>query len=178
VVRGDVVGLAGAVAAAAVACGGGSARLTPGLTAPGSRDELRLRGRVSGPGAGVAENDFAGWDSWAQASPKRFRSLGHGGMRVDAFVPVKDLALYDRGASAMPVGFRVARAGYDESGVFLAVTAMQKMAPGYDPEHGDWYYLVVFRDGRTATMQGPLESCRGCHERARARDYLFGVTTD
>jgi len=159
-------------------CGGGRTTGNGALVGLGSRDALRVAGKISGPGAGVATGDFAGWAGWTPASPKRFRSLGHGGLMVDIFVAPPHAELYDRGPAAAPVGFRVAKASYDDAGNFLAVTGMQKMPPGYDPEHGDWYYLVVLRDGRTATMQGLLPSCSGCHVRAKQRDYLFGVTSD
>jgi hypothetical protein len=170
-----IANLAGCLAGL-VACAGGAAT-APGLVAQGSRDAVRLEGLVSGPGAGVALSDFSGWEGWTQVSAKRFHSRGHAGVHVDIYVEPPNATLYDDGR-AVPVGFRVAKAGYDDKGRFLAVTGMVKMPPGYDAEHGDWYYLVVLHDGRTATMQGPLGSCRDCHERARARDYLFGVTKD
>jgi hypothetical protein len=157
-------------------CGGRSGAAAPETISRGSRNALRITGRVSGPGAGNASQDFVGWESWSPASKKRFRSAGHGGVWVDIFVAPPNAAAYEAVRGAMPVGFRVAKATYDENGNFLAVAGMQKMVAGYDPEHGDWYYVVALRDGRTATMQGPLPSCRDCHDQAKARDYLFGVT--
>lgn len=71
---------------------------------------------------------------------------------------------------------RVVKAGYkDEAGTqFESLTVMGKMPPGYDPEHGDWYYGVLAEDGLTAKMQGKLSMCASCHARA-GRDYLFGT---
>jgi hypothetical protein len=165
-----------ATAIAMAGCAGRKPAATPEIIAKGSRDAMRITGQISGPGAGSASQDFTGWESWTPASKKRFRSAGHGGVWVDIFVAPPGAEAYDTGRAPIPVGFRVAKATYDDKGSFLAVAGMQKMVTGYDPDHGDWYYVVVLRDGRTATMQGPLPSCRGCHEHARTRDYLFGVT--
>jgi hypothetical protein len=163
--------------AACAACAGSPQSSTPGVTASGSRDARREMGQVSGPGAGAAQSDFSGWEGWTQVTQSRIQSVGHAGLRADIYVEPPNAATYDKGGT-MPVGFRVAKAGYDSRGTFFAVTGMVKMPPGYDPEHGDWYYVVVLRDGHTATMQGLLTPCRDCHERAKIRDYLFGVTTN
>ena len=117
----------------------------PGTVTPGSRNALRITGRVSGPGAGPASEDFAGWESWTPASKKRFRSVGHGGVWVDIFVAPPHAGLYDAGRAPVPEGFRVAKATYDEAGKFLAVAGMRKMASGYDADNPSqqWRLILV-----------------------------------
>jgi len=53
------------------------------------------------------------------------------------------------------------------------VMAMEKRPPGYDAEHGDWRYVVVGTAG-DIVMDGPVESCAGCHGDA-PRDHLFAI---
>ena len=52
------------------------------------------------------------------------------------------------------------------------LTAMVKREEGYNPEGGDWEYLVL--DGTAASVieRGRLESCRGCHAAYASTDYV------
>ncbi|HEX8294443.1 MAG TPA: cytochrome P460 family protein, partial [Pyrinomonadaceae bacterium] len=43
------------------------------------------------------------------------------------------------------------------------LTAMLKREAGYDPEGGDWEYLVLDGRGREVRARGKLETCRACH---------------
>jgi hypothetical protein len=49
---------------------------------------------------------------------------------------------------------------------------MVKRPPGYDPEGGDWEYLVLTPAGE-ATQRGRLPLCKRCHAEA-PNDHLFG----
>ena len=51
-------------------------------------------------------------------------------------------------------------------------TVMQKMPAGYDPQHGDWKYVVV--DGSTFRQlaSGRIDSCKSCHDRYSETDYV------
>lgn len=51
--------------------------------------------------------------------------------------------------------------------------AMVKRPPGYDPEGGDWEYLVVTPDGQVEA-RGRLPLCGRCHADA-PHDHLFGA---
>jgi hypothetical protein len=50
---------------------------------------------------------------------------------------------------------------------------MEKRAPGFDPPHGDWRYVVVGAHG-DVVKDGVVESCAGCHGDA-PRDHVFRV---
>jgi hypothetical protein len=60
--------------------------------------------------------------------------------------------------------------GVDATTVYFA---MVKRSPGYDPERGDWEYLVVTADGRIEE-RGRLPLCGRCHADA-PHDHLFGA---
>ena len=54
----------------------------------------------------------------------------------------------------------------------VALLAMVKRPTGYDPEAGDWEYLILTPAGE-ATWRGRLPLCRRCHAEA-PNDHVFG----
>jgi hypothetical protein len=52
------------------------------------------------------------------------------------------------------------------------LTVMIKRAPGYNPESGDWEYLVTDGTGKSIQKRGKLENCQGCHLRDKSTDYV------
>jgi hypothetical protein len=53
-----------------------------------------------------------------------------------------------------------------------ALTAMIKRAKGFNPEGGDWEYLVLTGDGSTVVSRGRNESCQACHRLYTATDFV------
>lgn len=65
-----------------------------------------------------------------------------------------------------------------------AVTVMLQREPGYDPEHGDWFYVKYLPDGKIAendqeialagrVAKGTGSGCLACHANAQGDDYVF-----
>jgi hypothetical protein len=52
------------------------------------------------------------------------------------------------------------------------LTAMYKREAGYDPEGGDWEYLVLDGQGREVQARGKLENCRACHQAVAHTDFV------
>ena len=52
------------------------------------------------------------------------------------------------------------------------LTAMLKREAGYDPEGGDWEYLVLDGQGKEVQTRGKLESCRACHQTYPQTDFV------
>ena len=52
------------------------------------------------------------------------------------------------------------------------LTAMLKREAGFDPEGGDWEYLVLDGRGREVRARGKLESCRACHQAVADTDFV------
>jgi hypothetical protein len=52
------------------------------------------------------------------------------------------------------------------------LTAMLKHEAGYDPEGGDWEYLVLDGQGKEVRARGKLESCRACHQAYPDTDFV------
>lgn len=64
---------------------------------------------------------------------------------------------------------------YDNSEVQGHLTAMIKRAEGYNPEGGDWEYLVLTGNGATVVSRGRNESCQACHSLYKATDFVTRV---
>lgn len=52
------------------------------------------------------------------------------------------------------------------------LTVMFKREPGYNPESGDWEYMVVDGTGQTVQARGKLENCQACHVMDKNKDYV------
>ncbi len=55
----------------------------------------------------------------------------------------------------------------------LLYTVMVKHAPGYNPDAGDWEFIVVAADGRTVQARGALANCIACHQPQKNSDFVF-----
>lgn len=57
----------------------------------------------------------------------------------------------------------------------VAVAAMIKREPGYDPKYGDWEYAYEQRwpEHERKVIRGKLDSCIDCHQNASGKDYMF-----
>lgn len=54
------------------------------------------------------------------------------------------------------------------------MTVMIKRGKGYNPNNGDWEYMVVDGSGAKILDRGKLEACESCHDLVRFRtDYVF-----
>lgn len=138
----------------------------------------------SGGGGGSAPSsdtgvDWTGWKSWTRANETAFASEGHAGAAfVDVYVTPAHAKTYANLTGTMPQGMAIVKVGYADDGgkpgAAKTLTVMAKMAPGYDPDNGDWYYGVLSPDGTRAMKQGKIGMCINCHAGADV-DYLFGV---
>ena len=52
------------------------------------------------------------------------------------------------------------------------LTVMIKRESGYNPESGDWEYMVVDGNGESVQERGKLENCQVCHLMERDTDYV------
>ena len=111
-------------------------------------------------------------------SPAR-RKLEEGNPHRDKFVTVY---VNDAGRSAMmekkrprfPEGTLIVKEkllARDASEPEL-LTVMLKHARGYDPEGGDWEYLVLDGRGQQVRARGKLETCRACHQAYPDTDFV------
>jgi hypothetical protein len=155
---------------------------------PGTRPPSALR-RAYGNGADSASAssgarsghsealaaELAGWESWARKTAARFPSRGHGKIWVEIYTDQIASKPFDADTGPYPVGARLVKAQYEEQlgGAPKILTVMKKMAAGYDPDHGDWYYGVYGPD-LAPLKEGRLQMCINCHTQVAELDYVFG----
>lgn len=53
------------------------------------------------------------------------------------------------------------------------LTVMIKKEKGFNPQSGDWEYLVVDGSGQSVQERGKLETCQSCHLSTPQTDYIF-----
>ena len=70
----------------------------------------------------------------------------------------------------LPAGSIIVKENYTPDRTLDAVTVMYKSA-GYNPEHGDWYWLKRTANGNV-DAEGKVVGCQNCHS-AAARDYVL-----
>ena len=52
------------------------------------------------------------------------------------------------------------------------LTVMYKRQPGYNPDSGDWEYMVIDGAGKSVQARGKLENCQSCHSMDKDTDYI------
>ena len=52
------------------------------------------------------------------------------------------------------------------------LTVMVKREHGYNPESGDWEYVVMDGAAQTVQARGKLENCQVCHGMVKSTDYV------
>ena len=119
--------------------------------------------------------EFGDWRQWTSVTEEPIVSPGHSYHWVGVFVDKLAKTTYLSASAPYPQCARIVKPIYgDEEGVdVLRLTAMVKMPPGYDPEHGDWWYGVYDAAGTESRRAGRLEDCIRCHREAADTDYLF-----
>lgn len=51
-------------------------------------------------------------------------------------------------------------------------TGMLKREKGFNPEAGDWEFMVIDGPAKSITTRGKISSCLDCHSRHQRTDYL------
>ena len=119
---------------------------------------------------------FEDWRQWAKTTPTPYFSREHGNRWVTIYFD--DLA----GTSDQSTSREFAVCAKIIKVHFTGVTGatprklflMAKMPPGFDPDHGDWWYGNYNHTvGPAMIEQGAIVACINCHERASALDYVF-----
>jgi hypothetical protein len=141
--------------------------------AGGSGREPREAGLVDGAGAlpGPYRSTFT------KVTRARFVSQGHAAGRWEVEVWANEVAAKALASRAreVPVGAIVVEEHYERTERRPAgpVMVMEKRAPGFSPEHGDWRWAVVGSQGQLV-KDGVIDQCAGCHDDA-PMDGLFPI---
>ena len=94
---------------------------------------------------------------------------------ISVFVnPVGREAMMTRQRPKFPIGSMIVKEkfGSADSTTPEVLTAMIKRGPGYNPESGDWEYLVLDGAASKIVEQGKLTRCSGCHRPYQHSDFV------
>jgi hypothetical protein len=94
---------------------------------------------------------------------------------VSVFVnPVGREQMMTRREPQFPVGSVIVKEklGKLDSTMPEVLTAMIKREPGYNPDNGDWEYLVLNGTAATIVERGKLTRCSGCHSSYQRTDFV------
>lgn len=101
----------------------------------------------------------ADYATYQKLTPTPFLSQAHGSRWVDVYVNAIGAQAY-LANTEVPVGTIVVKTSWVDQGGRPSTTpgpifVMEKRAPGYLPEHGDWYYAIHWA-AAPAKFGGPL----------------------
>lgn len=127
-------------------------------------------------GAGSLPTSYR--SAFTKVTTARIVSSGHTSQRWDIDVFANDAArraLASRAREA-EVGAIAVAEHYErrEGSPPGPIMVMEKRAPGYAPDHGDWRYVVVGSQGQLV-RDGSIEQCWGCHDDA-PQDGFFAIS--
>ena len=94
---------------------------------------------------------------------------------VSVFVnPVAREEMMTKQSPKFPIGSMIVKEklGSSDSTKPEVLTAMIKRAPGYNPESGDWEYLVLDGAASKIVERGKLTRCSGCHSSYEHSDFV------
>jgi hypothetical protein len=109
---------------------------------------------------------------YTKLTPEPFLSAVHGNRLVNVYVTPSAAQAYLSGGE-MPVNAVVVKDSFEnvngQPGPAGPIFVMQKRAPGYAPEHGDWYYGLYWAqpNGKVLAAQGKepgVGYCISCHD--------------
>jgi Cytochrome P460 len=85
-------------------------------------------------------------------------------------------AMFANPSQRFPKGAVIIKRKFEENsqnGTPILSTIMIKRETGYNPEAGDWEFVVVSGDGKNVEAKGRLGNCMGCHASRRETDFVF-----
>ena len=94
---------------------------------------------------------------------------------ISVFVnPVGREEMMTKRSPKFPIGSMIVKEkfGSPDSTTPEVLTAMIKRAPGYNPESGDWEYLVLNGAASNIVERGKLKECSGCHRSYQHSDFV------
>ena len=118
---------------------------------------------------------FEDWMDWRKVTPMPVRSEGHNNNWVGIYIDELAEDTYLSASAPYPECARIVKPIYNDADgkSVRKLTIMVKMAPGYDPKNGDWWYASSDATGTKIGEHGRLNGCIPCHKQATETDYLF-----
>lgn len=104
---------------------------------------MSAKGMGADPAATFAPLEVgADYASYVKFNTSPVVSETHGGRLVDTYVNAVGAAAYLDEEAELPVGAVIVKTSTERDGAPGPIFVMEKRAPGFDPEHGDWAYAI------------------------------------
>jgi hypothetical protein len=122
----------------------------------------------------IAGDAYKSWQMFPGAATELYASGQHNGDFVRSYMNDVAFAAVSGFSGEFPDGSILVKEQYaDAAGETLnGHTVMWKRA-GYDPEHGDWYWVAYTGAGATTKHNGQAPYCYDCHAAVKATDWVF-----
>lgn len=172
-------GAAGLLLVACLGRGGSEPAVGVSTKAPGGRNPSDGGVETAVDGAASLPESYK--TKFTKVNKARMVSQGHAAGRWEVDVWANDVAAkaIAEKSRSVPVGAIVVEEHFERSSASAGdkprgpVMVMEKRAPGFSKEHGDWRWAVVGSQGQLV-KDGTIESCAGCHDDA-PMDGLFPI---
>lgn len=120
----------------------------------------------------IAGDAYKDWARFPGASPELQASAQHNGDFVLSYM--NDVAEAALSSGEFPDGSILVKEQYgDAEGTTLNGHTVMWKRDGYDPEHGDWYWVAFDGAGGTTAHDGKASYCYNCHAAAEANDWVY-----
>ena len=116
------------------------------------------------------ETPYTRWRMWPGKSAFYEGSRPHGAL-LTTYVNDVAFAAVENDTGSLPDGAIVVKENYSPQRELISVTAMIKRK-GFDPNHGDYYWIAFSPDGEKLES-GRINSCIRCHAQAKDHDWIF-----
>jgi hypothetical protein len=110
------------------------------------------------------------WELWP-GKGELYEGTEPHGMLLTTYLNQEALEALNNKVGSMPDGAIIVKENYMPDGTYDAMTVMYK-APGYNPEHNDWFFTKIGADG-AVQEEGRVEGCQACHSARRDNDYIY-----
>jgi CubicO group peptidase (beta-lactamase class C family) len=122
----------------------------------------------------IAGDAYKSWATFPNAAPELYPSAQHNGDFVRSYMNDVAAASLASFSGEFPDGSILVKEQYaDAEGKTLNGHTVMWKREGYDPEHGDWYWIAFNGAGETTVHNGMAEYCYGCHASATANDWVY-----
>lgn len=122
----------------------------------------------------IADDAYKSWPRFPNAAPDLYPSGQHNGDYVRSYMNDVAAASLSSFSGEFPDGSILVKEQYaDPEGKTLNGHTVMYKREGYDPEHGDWYWIAFNPSGGTTTHNGMAEYCYGCHTAAKTNDWVY-----
>jgi Cytochrome P460 len=173
-----------------------AAVVTIGLSAPPLTSEKPLPQKQSGANAAQSDSDLlklAKYKEWTLVNPEpvlmdpqvaamcaaptlsRVADNPHFNKYLSVFVNQEGReAMMAKREPTFPVGSMIVKQklSANDSTTPELLTAMLKREKGYNPDSGDWEYLLLDGTASKIVERGKLDSCNACHKMYKKQDYV------